>query len=122
MLRSGVKAVTAMLAVVLALAWAGSSHAAESLMQSLTHVLKDHERIKAAEQDLAAARQSAKAALGDWYPTLDLTALYGWEDQNKPASDDTQFKIAEFDLTLTQLLWDFGSTNAAIKQARLSFE
>lgn len=122
MLRSGTKTALAALVALSALTWSGPSFAAETLMQSLTNVLTDHKRIKAAEQDLAAARQSAKAALGDWYPTLDLTALYGWEDQNKPAADDTQFSIAEFDLTLTQLLWDFGSTNAAIKQARLSFD
>ena len=111
------------MAIFLAMVPTRPSMAAESLMQLLTNVLKDHQRVRASEQDLAAARQSAKAALGDWFPTLDLTANYGYERQRKPSAIDTAgLPFYEFDATLTQLLWDFGSTNATIKQARLAFE
>jgi adhesin transport system outer membrane protein len=108
------------MAVVL---WLGGAPAtAQNLYQSLADVVANHERIKAAEQDLAAARESARAALGDWYPTFDLTAIYGFEEQRKPNAIDTTLRFSEIDFKLTQLLWNFGSTNATIKLARLAFE
>ena len=75
--------------------------------------------IKAAEDDLAAARERAKVTLGDWYPNLNVAAAYGAERQQRPISDDTAMVSRNADITITQLLWDFGKTNADIRQSAL---
>jgi len=55
---------------------------ADDLKGTLSSLLAQHDRIRAAEEDLAAARERAKAALGVRYPTLSVTSHYGYEAQN----------------------------------------
>ena len=55
------------------------------------------------------------------HPTLDVTANIGKEKQNKASGTaDTEEVPRELDVTVTQQLWDFGSSNASIRSARLS--
>ena len=96
--------------------------AAQTLAENLTEVLAAHKQIKAAEANVEAARETAQAAIGGWYPAFNLTGSYGKERQNNFASADTSFITRELDLSLTQLLWDFGLTNASIRIARLGLE
>ena len=96
---------------------------AYALHTQLLDMLATHKRIKAAEADLDAARESAKEALGGWFPTLDLTTNYGYEHQKKGQGVvDTSVPYHEIDLSLSQTLWDFGSTNATIRRAGLAIE
>ena len=95
---------------------------AEDLKETLTTLLAQHDRIRAAEGDLAAARDRAKAAVGVRYPTLNLTTHYGYEAQNKFESANTSMPSREIDLKLTQELWNFGASTAAIESARLTFK
>ena len=95
---------------------------ADDLKGTLTALLAQHDRIRAAEEDLAAARERAKAALGVRYPTLSLTSHYGYEAQNKFESADTSMPSREIDLNLTQQLWNFGASSASIEAARLTFK
>ena len=95
---------------------------AQSLQESLDFMIQDHKRIRAAEADVAAARDTAIASLGDWFPTLDATALYGLEEQRKPDAVDTKFYPRQVDFTLTQLLWDFGATNGTIRAAKRTYD
>tara|TARA_B100000676_G_C18074973_1_gene846983 strand:+ start:31 stop:1392 length:1362 start_codon:yes stop_codon:yes gene_type:complete len=94
---------------------------AEDLNLTLTTLLAQHNRIRAAEGDLAAARDRAKAAIGVRYPTLNVTSHYGYEAQNKFESANTSMPSREIDLKLTQQLWNFGASSAAIESARLMF-
>lgn len=97
--------------------------AAQTLPEALEELLKNHRRIKAAEADMRAANEKAKEALGDWYPKLDITTSYGYERQYKGNNtEDTRIPPREAEAKITQLLWDFGSANAAIDTARLTFE
>ena len=96
--------------------------AAQTLAENLIELLAAHKQIKAAEAGVDAARESAQAALGGWYPTFNLTGSYGRETQNNFATADTSFITRELDLSVTQLLWDFGLTNASIRIARLTLE
>jgi len=96
--------------------------AAQSLESLLDEALKKHDRILKAKADVDAAREEAKAALADWYPELDATANHGFQGVMNPHADNTRLPFSEVDLTLTQRLWDFGASNAAIKKARLEFE
>lgn len=96
---------------------------AESLAELIPELLETHNLIKAAESDLTAANERASATMGGWYPTLNLKSNIGREDQNKPgATADTNLSPRETDLSITQLLWDFGKTNSAIRGSDLGRE
>lgn len=95
---------------------------ADDLKGTLTTLLAQHDRIRAAEGDLAAARDRAKAALGVRYPTLNVTSHYGYEAQNKFESATTSMPSREIDVKLTQQLWNFGASSSAIESARLTFK
>lgn len=85
----------------------------------LAQVLATHDRILAAHSDVDAAEDRAVEAFSPLYPELDVTANYGWESQLKHEDAKTSTSFQEADLELTQLLWDFGASNAAIERARL---
>jgi len=92
---------------------------AVTMAELVLDLTQNNNLIKAAEDDLAAARQRAKVTLGDWYPNLNIDAAYGVERQQRPAADDTAMVSRNADITITQLLWDFGKTNADIRQSTL---
>jgi outer membrane protein TolC len=92
---------------------------AQSLDQLLEQALKKHDRVLKAQADVDKARQEALEALGDWFPELDTTATHGYQAVLNPHSDNTRLPLSELDLKLTQRLWDFGASNAAIDGARL---
>jgi len=98
---------------------AGPLHA-ESLANLLEKAIESHDRVLAAKSDVIASQRRAWETLGTWFPTLTPTANYGWEKQNKPLALDSSMPFKEFDLKLTQLLWDFGKTNALVDKARLT--
>lgn len=95
---------------------------AETLDALLEDILKTHDRIIAAEASVESAKNKAREALGQWFPTLDQTGKYGFERQQKASAANTSVSFQEYDLKLTQLLWDFGSTNALIEKARLRLD
>ncbi|MBO6948703.1 MAG: TolC family protein [Rhodospirillales bacterium] len=95
---------------------------AETLETLLPYVIENHDRVRASKSRLTAARNRAREALGDWFPTLSQTANAGHETQQNDNGDDSSTGFHEWDISLTQLLWDFGSTNAAIDKARLQVE
>ncbi|MCB2100576.1 MAG: TolC family protein [Rhodobacterales bacterium] len=106
----------------LAVFGAGQASAA-TLGDLVQQVLAGDNRIKAAEADLSSAREKAREALGDWYPTLNVDGSYGYEHQNQPRPLRDSSKVPrELDLRITQLLWDFGKTNAGVRKARLAME
>lgn len=85
-------------------------------------LLERHKLVKAAEADISGARERIQSSIGGWYPRLNLSSFYGKEQQNNFATDDTDFVTREFDITVTQLLWDFGVTNSAIRTSQLQLE
>ncbi len=95
---------------------------AETLDELLPYVIENHDRVRASKSRLTAARNRAREALGDWFPTLSQTANAGHETQENDNGSDSRTGFNEWDISLTQLLWDFGSTNAAIDKARLQVE
>lgn len=89
----------------------------EPLSGFLAELLKTDRRIKSAQSDLDKETLTAKAKMGDWYPNLKLTSWAGREKIDNATSADTTLNASENDLTFTQLLWDFGKTSAAVRQA-----
>jgi len=93
---------------------------AESLSDLLPPLLKSHNLVSASEADLTAAKERIRETQGGWFPTAELTTYYGKERQNKPAgSINTDLITRQADLSVNQLIWDFGATNSRIHQARL---
>ena len=120
--RGGWRGIAVAMAVCVMVASHGPGTRAQSLQESLSFMIEDHKRIRAAESDLASARNTAIASLGSWFPTLDATASYGLEEQRTPDSDDTKFYPRQVDFTLTQLLWDFGAVNGTIRAAKRTYD
>ena len=99
-----------------------SPASAQSLRESLNSLLTNHKRILAATADLEAAKENIRVAQGEWFPNLDITANQGWEEQQKPTgSDNSGMSPRNVETSVTQKLWDFGSTNSAIRRANLVF-
>ena len=95
---------------------------AENLHELFLDLSKRHKRIQAAEADMEAARNNVRVVLGAWFPEFSVTTHYGYEDQTKPNALGTHMPSRELDLKISQLLWDFGATNSAVRQASLTFE
>lgn len=120
--RSSARKVVIALTGVLLFGVPGVSQA-ESLSELIPGLLKSHNLVKASESDLDAATNRVRETLGGWFPTLNVTAHYGRELQNKPeGTDDTELVTREADLSLTQLVWDFGATNARLRASELTRE
>lgn len=95
---------------------------AEVLSAQIPDLLANDNLVKAAEADVISAREQARVALGNWFPNLNISASYGYESQKPEKAADTEIVPREIDVTITQLLWDFGSTNAILRSARLTLE
>lgn len=95
----------------------------ESLSEILPKLLESHNLVKAAEADVEAAGESVEEARGGWFPSLNVTGTIGHEKQKKPeGTDDTDYVSREVDLTVTQLLWDFGSVNSQIESKKIGVD
>lgn len=96
--------------------------APEPISGFLAELLNTDRRIKSAQSDFEKESLTAKAKMGDWYPNLKYTAWAGRERIDNPSSANTSLHASENDLTFTQLLWDFGKTSAAVRQADLKVD
>ena len=95
---------------------------AEVLSAQIPDLMANDNLVMAAEADVISACEQARVALGNWYPNLDISASYGYESQKPEKATDTEIVPREVDLTITQMLWDFGANNAILRSARLTLE
>jgi len=96
---------------------------AEDLSEALETLVRTHKRVLAAQADVKAAEENLEVTWGDWYPNLSLTANIGHERQQKPTgSDDTAMVPRNIETTISQKVWDFGSTNSAIRSSGLTLQ
>lgn len=91
-----------------------------SLTELLVKAVESHDSLQEQRAVVEEAREEAREAMEDWFPQLDLDYTYGWEGQKKPDAIDTSLPFHEVGVEITQLLWDFGTTNAAVEQKRLA--
>lgn len=109
--------------IALPLLFGAGAVQAQSLHDALVELLQTSKKVRAAEADMKSALEKSKEALGGWFPTFDVTGNYGYERQLKGNNTaDTSMPPREVDLKLTQLLWDFGTTNKNIENARITYE
>ena len=91
---------------------------AEPLEKILPELLQSHALITAAQRDLEAAQRGARVALGDYLPSVDLTAAGGREKTASVANTPpVSYSIRDNSITFKQLIWDFGKTTADIRAA-----
>ncbi|MBF0203156.1 MAG: TolC family protein [Desulfamplus sp.] len=79
-------------------------------------ILESHERIQSALAGVKAAKEQIRVKLGARYPELELTIEAGRDDELDKIDPE---HYNDTKLRLTQLLWDFGKTDAAVEKARL---
>lgn len=119
-----IKFKTALLGSALLVSQVSAAQAA-SLAEDMTVLLASHERIKAAEADVAAARANLDVSKGGYYPTAGVTANVGNEKigtNNAGTTTTTSYRQREVDLSLTQTLYDFGATDAIVGGSKLSVD
>ena len=90
-----------------------------SLYAKISRLLISHSTVKAGGKDIKAALERVEASKAGWYPQLNITSHYGKEFQDNFTGDNTKLVTREFNINVTQLLWDFGITNNTIKTAEL---
>ena len=88
----------------------------------IAELMKTDRRVAAANEDHLGAVERASVARGDWFPTLKVTAWGGKEKIQNPTSADTNLNASQRDVTITQLLTDFGKTGARVAQAGYASE
>ncbi|HEY9163706.1 MAG TPA: TolC family protein, partial [Magnetovibrio sp.] len=94
---------------------------ADGLSDRLGALMSGHERIKAAEADLQAAKANVEVARGGYYPTAGITANLGNENiYTNSTRAETSLAQREVDLNLSQTLYDFGAISATVDSSHLA--
>ena len=92
---------------------------AEGFKDRLGALISGHNLIETARLDLDAANERVREAWGRYFPTMNLTGSVGREGQVNGTSDNTLLNPREFNLSITQRIYDFGATDAAIRRSKL---
>ena len=96
------------------------------IFELLPRVIVENEKIKAAEQDYEAAVESLKSEYSAYYPQVTISIGNNWEDDRTPAKGTHPNNTITHDskqgiqksITITQMIWDAGRTNAVIEKAK----
>lgn len=124
--RMPMKFKAALLGSVLFMSQVSGAQAA-GLVDDVSALMVSHERVKAAEADVDAARANLEVSRGGYYPTAGITANMGKEKIATHTTDgasttQTSLRQREVDLSLTQTLYDFGATDATVDGSQLAID
>ena len=92
----------------------------------LPRLIVENEKIKAAELDYEAAVEALKSEYTAYYPQVTVSIGNNWEDDRTPAKGTYPNNTITHDskqgiqksITITQMIWDAGRTNAIIDKAK----
>ncbi len=96
------------------------------LHELLPRLIIENEKVKAAELDYEAAVESLKSEYTAYYPQVTISVGNNWEDDRTPSkgtypnntiTHDSKHGIQK-SITITQMIWDAGRTNAMIERAK----
>ena len=96
------------------------------LRELLPKLIVENEKIIAAEQDYEAAKETLKSEYSAYYPQVTVSIGSNHEDDRTPAkgtypdntiTHDSKHGIQK-SITVTQMIWDAGRTNAVIDKAK----
>ena len=92
---------------------------AEGFKDRLGALITGHNLVETARLDLDASHERVREAWGRYFPTMNVTGSVGREGQVNGTSDNTLLNPREFNLSITQRIYDFGATDAAIRRSKL---
>lgn len=106
---------------------ASTAASANTLDDELARLLSTHPRVDSARAEVLAAERAVEVAKADYFPTLNLSADWGYENVNSPArraiNDEAFGKTrSSADATLTQNLFDGFRTSANHQTAQLNHQ
>ena len=114
------------LGVLAAFALVSQPVVAQTLQEEFALLGDTHPRIKAERNNVAAAEEGVKRAFGDYFPTIDLLADYGYDHVSSPGLRAAREGSAlstpreSFSLTLTENLFNGFRREADYGTARLN--
>ena len=96
------------------------------LHEMLPRLIVENEKVKAAELDYEAAVESLKSEYTAYYPQVTISVGNNWEDDRTPSKGTSPNNTIAHDskhgiqksITITQMIWDAGRTNAMIDKAK----
>ena len=96
------------------------------LHEMLPRLIVENEKVKAAELDYEAAVESLKSEYTAYYPQVTISVGNNWEDDRTPSKGTYPNNTITHDskqgiqksITITQMIWDAGRTNAMIDKAK----
>ena len=96
------------------------------LHELLPRLIVENEKVKAAELDYEAAVESLKSEYTAYYPQVTISVGNNWEDDRTPSKGTYPNNTIAHDskqgiqksITITQMIWDAGRTNAMIDKAK----
>ncbi len=96
------------------------------LHELLPRLIVENEKVKAAELDYEAAVETLKSEYTAYYPQVTISIGNNWEDDRTPAKGTYPNNTITHDskqgiqksITITQMIWDAGRTNAMIDKAK----
>jgi len=96
------------------------------LHEMLPRLIVENEKVKAAELDYEAAVEALKSEYTAYYPQVTISVGNNWEDDRTPAKGTYPNNTITHDskqgiqksITITQMIWDAGRTNAMIDKAK----
>ncbi len=91
----------------------------ELLPTELVVQLGRHERVLAAEKDVAVAMEAKRSAYAGYLPTVSATLYQGTEKIKNTDGSRTSMGIHEQGINVVQSLYDFGETDAQVEMADL---
>ena len=96
------------------------------LHEMLPRLIVENEKVKAAELDYEAAVETLKSEYTAYYPQVTISIGNNWEDDRTPSKGTYPSNTITHDskqgvqksITITQMIWDAGRTNAMIDKAK----
>ena len=95
---------------------------AQPLGELIPGLLESHDKIKAAQDEIASKEYGLKSSGAAWLPTLDLKMEHGHEIKRKVASQTEASEARQRTVTLKQLIYDFGKTSSDIRKSEFDLE
>lgn len=83
----------------------------------LERLIEEHNLARAAQLGAQSAQERIEEARGVLFPSLNVTSSIGKEDQINSGAANTALTPRDFNLTLTQRLYDFGASDATIARS-----
>ncbi len=105
----------------LALSICSPSATAHTLTEAIRLALETNPELLSAKAALSVAEEQLNSARAAYLPTIDLSLSAGDESTNKPGSDRVDMWKQDHSLTLTQTVFDGGSTDSTVERSEETY-